>query len=84
MSLTEGMKKGLIKESDLDQHLRKTLMGRFELGMFDPAESLPWSKIPASTISCEKHDALATQAARESMVLLENNGICRASSVEEH
>ena len=75
INLGDGLKRGLIKESDLDQHLRKTLMGRFELGMFDPAESLPWSKVSPSTISCEKHDALATQAARESMVLLENNGI---------
>ena len=74
MSLSEGMKKGLIKESDLDQHLRKTLMGRFELGMFDPAEMLPWATIPASNISSEEHDQLATQAARESMVLLENKG----------
>ena len=72
MSLTEGMKKGLITESELDKHLRYTLGGRFELGMFDPAESLPWAKIPASAISCEKHNDLATQAARESMVLLEN------------
>ena len=75
MNLTEGLQKGLIKESDLDNHLRKTLMGRFELGMFDPAEMLPWANIPASTISCEKHDELATQAARESMVLLHNSGI---------
>ena len=75
MNLTDGLKKGLIKESDLDDHLRKTLTGRFELGMFDPAPSLPWSEIPSSTISCEKNDALATQAARESMVLLENKGI---------
>ena len=75
MSLTEGMKKGLITESELDKHLRYTLGGRFELGMFDPAESLPWAKIPASTISCEKNNALATQAARESMVLLENHGV---------
>ena len=74
MSLAEGLKKGLIKESDLDQHLRKTLMGRFELGMFDPAEMLPWANIPASNISSEEHDLLATQAARESMVLLENKG----------
>ena len=74
MSLAEGLKKGLIKESDLDQHLRKTLMGRFELGMFDPAEMLPWANIPASNISSEEHDQLATQAARESMVLLENKG----------
>ena len=75
MNLTDGLKKGLIKESDLDEHLRKTLTGRFELGMFDPASSLEWSKIPASNISNEEHDALATQAARESMVLLENKGI---------
>ncbi|MBQ3768368.1 MAG: glycoside hydrolase family 3 C-terminal domain-containing protein [Prevotella sp.] len=75
MNLTDGLKKGLIKESDLDDHLRKTLTGRFELGMFDPASSLEWSKIPASNISSEEHDALATQAARESMVLLENKGI---------
>ena len=75
MSLTEGMKKGLITESELDKHLRYTLGGRFELGMFDPAESLPWAKIPASAISCEKHNDLATQAARESMVLLENSDI---------
>ena len=75
MSLAEGLKKNLIKESDLDQHLRKTLMGHFELGMFDPAESLPWAKIPASDISCEKHNDLATQAARESMVLLENKDV---------
>jgi beta-glucosidase len=74
MSLAEGLKKGLIKESDLDKHLRYTLMGRFELGMFDPAEMLPWANIPASNISSEEHDALATQAARESMVLLENKG----------
>ncbi len=75
MSLAEGLNKGLIKESDLDQHLRKTLTGRFELGMFDPAEMLPWAKIPASNISCEEHDQLATQAARESMVLLHNSGV---------
>ena len=74
MSLAEGLKKGLIKESDLDGHLRKTLMGRFELGMFDPADMVPWSTLPESTISSEEHDALATQAARESMVLLENKG----------
>ena len=72
MSLADGLKQGLIKESDLDGHLRKTLVGRFELGMFDPADMLPWSKLSPSTISSEEHDALATQAARESMVLLEN------------
>ncbi len=75
MSLAEGLNKGLIEEDVLDSHLRNTLTGRFELGMFDPAEMLPWANIPASDISSEKHNELATQAARESMVLLENNGV---------
>ena len=75
MNLTDGLAKGLIKEDDLDQHLRRTLTGRFELGMFDPVDMVPWSNLPESTISSEKHDALATQAARESMVLLYNSGI---------
>ncbi len=83
MSLVDGLKRGLITEAELDKHLRKTLKGRFELGMFDPADQLPWATIPASAISCEQHDALATQAARESMVLLENktatvNGMTQA------
>ena len=75
MVLTEALQKGLIKESDLEQHLRKTLTGRFELGMFDPADMLPWAKLGPEVISNEQFDALATQAARESMVLLKNNGI---------
>ncbi len=74
MNLTDGLKQGLIKESDLDLHLRRTLMGRVELGMFDPADRLPWANLGESVISSEAFDALATQAARESMVLLENKG----------
>ena len=74
MSLVDALKKGIIKEYVLDDHLRKTLMGRFELGMFDPAEMLPWANLGPEIISSEKNDAMATQAARESMVLLENKG----------
>ena len=50
-------------------------MGRFELGMFDPADMLPWANLGPDVISSEANDQLATQAARESMVLLKNNGI---------
>ena len=75
MALTEALDKGMISEADLDGHLRRTLRGRFELGMFDPADMVPWSGLGEDVISSEEHDALATQAARESMVLLKNNGI---------
>ena len=73
MVLTEALEKGLIQESTLDDHLRKTLYGRFELGMFDPAELLPWASLAPEVISSEANNDLATQAARESMVLLDNS-----------
>ncbi|MBO7570169.1 MAG: glycoside hydrolase family 3 C-terminal domain-containing protein [Bacteroidaceae bacterium] len=73
MVLTEALEKGLIQESTLDYHLRKTLYGRFELGMFDPAEMLPWANLAPEVISSESNNDLAIQAARESMVLLENS-----------
>ena len=73
MVLTEALEKGLIQESTLDYHLRKTLYGRFELGMFDPAEMLPWANLKPEVISSESNNDLAVQAARESMVLLENS-----------
>lgn len=75
MVLTEALDKGLIKEEVLDSHLRKTLLGRFELGMFDPAEMLPWAGLGPETISSESNHQLAVQAARESMVLLKNDGV---------
>lgn len=75
MVLTEALQKGLIQESTLDEHLRKTLLGRFELGMFDPADQIPWANLTPDVISSESNNDLATQAARESMVLLKNNGI---------
>lgn len=72
MSLMDGLEKGLITEKDLDVHLRRTLMGRMELGMFDPAEMLPWANLGEDVISSESNHNLAVQAARESMVLLKN------------
>ena len=74
-SLLDALKQGLIKESDLDLHLRRTLRSRFELGMFDPAGMLPWSNLGSEVISSEEHDAQAVQAAAESMVLLKNDGV---------
>ena len=76
MVLTEALEKGLVTEETLDFHLRRTLLGRFELGMFDPAEMLPWANLGSDVISCEKFNDLAVQAAREAMVLLKNsNGL---------
>ena len=75
MVLEEALDKGLITESVLDDHLRRTLYGRFELGMFDPADMIPWKDLGPEVISSESNHQTAIQAARESMVLLHNDGI---------
>ena len=74
MVLTEALQKGLIQEKTLDDHLRRTLLGRFQLGMFDPNEMNPWHNFGPDMISSESNHQLAIKAARESMVLLENKG----------
>ena len=75
IALKDALKEGMVKESDIDEHLRRVLTGRFELGMFDPAEMLPWADLGPETISSEANDRLAVQSARESMVLLKNDGV---------
>ncbi len=40
--------------------------------MFDPPERVPYSSIPVSEIASAAHQELASQAARESIVLLKN------------
>lgn len=71
-ALTEAIKTGKIKEEQLDQSLRRLLKGRFELGMFDPDDRVPFSKIPYSVVESPEHVAQALKMARESIVLLKN------------
>jgi len=71
-SLIDAVKKGLIKESQLDVSLRRLFKGRFDLGMFDPDEMVKWSKIPYSVVSSKANGEKALKMARESMVLLKN------------
>lgn len=72
--LVESLEKGLIKETDLDVSVRRILRARFELGMHDPKSMDPWANLGADDISSEAHHQLAIKAARESIVLLKNNG----------
>jgi len=70
--LGEAVERGLITEADIDRSLSRTLLTRFKLGMFDPAESVPYTSIPQSVICSPKHQRLAREAAVKSIVLLKN------------
>lgn len=71
----DAVKQGLLGEKDIDVALRRIFRARFLLGMFDPPEMVPYAQIPYSENDSEAHRQLALTTARESMVLLKNDGI---------
>jgi len=71
----DAVKQGLLQEEDLNVALRRLFTARMRLGMFDPAEKVPYAQTPESEIDSAPHRELALKIARESMVLLKNDGI---------
>ncbi|HKI11633.1 MAG TPA: glycoside hydrolase family 3 C-terminal domain-containing protein [Candidatus Acidoferrum sp.] len=71
----EAVKKGYLKESEIDVALRRLFTARMKLGMFDPPEMVPYSKIDEKLLDSPEHRAMARKLANESMVLLKNDGI---------
>lgn len=70
--LPEAVKKGLITENEIDTHLKRVLIGRFDLGEMDDDAVVPWAKIPMSVVNNKEHRKLALDMAQESMTLLLN------------
>ena len=73
--LTEAVGEGLVTEADIDRALDRLFTARFRLGMFDPPDSYAYGRIPFSENNSPEHRRLALEAARESMVLLANDGV---------
>ena len=62
-----------MKESDLDNALRRLFRAQMKLGVYDPPQRLPWAGYTYETIvNSPKHQQLALEAARKSIVLLKN------------
>ncbi len=70
----KAVQQGLLPEKDLDTAVKRLMRARFELGMFDPPSMVKYAQTPASANDTEEHRALALKTARETMVLLKNNG----------
>lgn len=71
-SIMNGVRAGLISEDLLTTSCERLFTARFLLGMFDKTE---FDKIPYEKVECKEHLAVAKRAARESVVLLKNDGI---------
>ena len=71
----DAVKQGFLKESDIDVAVTRLFTARMKLGMFDPPEMVPYSKIDESQLDGPAHRAMARKMANESMVLLKNDGV---------
>jgi beta-glucosidase len=71
----DAVKQGFLKESDIDVSLVRLFTARVKLGMFDPPEMVPYTKINEKELNSAEHRALARKLANESMVLLKNDGV---------
>jgi beta-glucosidase len=73
-SLVAEVKGGRIEEAELNRSLERLFVARFKLGMFDPPERVPYSKIPISANDSSAHRQVAREAERKAIVLLKNEG----------
>jgi len=72
--LAEAVKQGLVSEETIDVSVKRLFRTRFKLGMFDPEDRVPFNKIPYEVNDSDEHRQLALETARESIVLLKNQG----------
>jgi beta-glucosidase len=78
----EAVQQGYLPESAVDNALIRLFTARIRLGMFDPPEMVPYSKIEKSELDSAKHRALARRMANEAMVLLKNDGVLPLKSAK--
>jgi beta-glucosidase len=70
----DAVQQGYLPESKLDTALIRLFTARMKLGMFDPPDMVPYTKIDEKELDSAEHRALARKLANESMVLLKNDG----------
>jgi beta-glucosidase len=71
--LLTAVRGGLVAQSEIDVALRRLLLARFQLGMFDPPAMVKYARIPYTENDSPAHRQLALETARKSIVLLKND-----------
>jgi beta-glucosidase len=72
-ALERAVREGLVPMEVVDEAVRRVLRAKFLIGLFDNPFVDP--EEAKRVIGCEEHKQLALEAARESIVLLKNDGV---------
>ena len=73
-TLVDAVKNNLIKEEQLNISLKRLFIIRLRLGMFDPPSMVRYAQTSATALEAPAHKAHALKMARQSIVLLKNEG----------
>lgn len=79
----EAVQGGYLSEQSIDVALNRLFVARMRLGMFDPPERVPYSKIEPNRLDSAAHRSMARSLAEKSMVLLANDGVLPLRSVRK-
>ncbi len=72
--LLEAVNSGYLSEKEIDVSVKRLMLARMKLGMFDPEENVPYSSLTSDIVDCKNHQLMALETARKSIVLLKNEG----------
>lgn len=75
---------GWVTQAQIDTAVYRVLRARMRLGLFDPVSRNPYNYIQPSVVGCAEHQQLAAESARQSLVLLKNDGILPLDESEIH
>jgi beta-glucosidase len=78
----DAVQQGYLPETAVDTALVRLFTARFRLGMFDPPDMVPYSKIDEKVLDSAENRAFARRMANEAMVLLKNDGVLPLKSVK--
>lgn len=71
-ALKSALAANLVSEEKITESVERLFTARFKLGMFDECE---YDDISYDVVECEEHKKINLEIAKESIVLLKNNGI---------
>ncbi len=74
-AMYEAIKEKHLTQAELNIAVSRLMKARILLGQLDPPEKCKYSAIPFDVVACKEHLELSRRMARESLVLMKNDGL---------